>query len=652
MSGVPGTVQSCKARTLSCLGFFLFIPMAVALRAASSPVFAQKSSSVRTTRPYRVVPSRTINVQDTATATEKTLHAPDPVAPPTIVKPDAILAAVNAFGNAMSVRTERMDEEAEAALRSTRETVQRESAAYIAAAAKSHDSPQLTKLRGAIDLYVKTGDEIIQLCDRRRRVQSEYTERLISINTSFKQAVDHSFKLFGHVVARQYLVQMDTDFSALLALSVSVDSHTTEEDPSIDAMASYEAKITSSLKLNEIPLVRSEGAEWLARLKEGLLQSSAFRTSLLHLNQQIPLDTATFSLATGTVRQLAVSIIIPAAAPKHVNRQKTLAPLAPAMAAAVATAAASDPPHAVPPAPEAAAPQYAQYVQIAVEPPRSNRGMVIAWIIAGVTLLAMLGGFMARRVIRLIRLLLKATVRLLNGDSEMRVPRGGIKELNTPALAFNKMADQLAAARHLARGHREQLESKVAQRTGELEERTREAEFVAEHDPLALLPNRPQLAAQINAAVELALKKGRYVGVFFLDLDNFKCVNDSMGHAFGDRVLVAIARRLYGIAKQYGFAACLGGDEFTVIYASATDVEQIRTAGLDLIRAFQQPLVIDNRELMISVSIGASLCPEHDQEAEALLRAAHDALVRAKALGGSQMTVFAPDLLETTLPLS
>lgn len=650
VSGVLEKGQSGNAdvRSLQCI-LAIFLPLGVALIAVCGPVFADASSLVPTARPDRVVPLHSSGVQGSAAAAEEASHAPDPVAPPTVVKPDALLAAVNGFSKAVSARTDRMDDETEAALRSTRETMQRESAAYIAAAARSRDVLQSSKLRGAIDQYVKSGNEMVQLSDKRRRLRSDYTQLLVSIKTSLKQAVDHSFKLFGRVVSRQYLVLMSTDFDAILALSASIDLHTTEDDSVIAAITANEAKLASTLKLNEISLVHSEGAEWLARLQEDLAQSGSLRSSLLHLNQQTPLNAATFAQTSASVRQLAVPVIIPSTVVKHVSRQSTVPPLtsapqlAPVMTVAAAMPAASDPLQALPPGPETA-PQ--RYVQIADEPAQSNRGMLIACIIAGVTLLMMLGGFMARRIIRPIRLLSRATVRLANGETEVRVPRGGIKELDTLAVAFNKMADQLTAARHLTRSHQEQLEAKVAQRTGELEERTRELEYVAEHDSLTLLPNRRQLFTLLNGAVDLALKEGRFVGVFFLDLDNFKCINDSMGHAFGDRVLVAIAQRLHGIAKQYGFAARLGGDEFTVIYASATDVEQIRSAGWDLIRAFQKPIVIDNRELMISVSIGASVCPEHDQEAEALLRAADAALFRAKALGRSQLSVFAPDLLE------
>src|SRR5450755_3143248 len=378
VSGGPEKVQSGIAgvRTPQCI-LAIFLPLGVALIAVCGPVFADASSLVPTARPDRVVPLHTIGVQGTAAATEEASHAADPVAPPTVVKPDAMLAAMNGFSKAMSARTDRMDDETEAALRSTRETMQRESAAYIGAAAKSRDSLQSAKLRGAIDLYVKSGNEIVQLSDKRRRLQGDYTQLLVSIKTSLKQAVDHSFKLFGRVVSRQYLVQMSTDFDAVLALSASIDLHTTEDDPVIAAITSNEAKLASTLKLNEISLVRAEGAEWLARLQEDLAQSGSLRSSLLHLNQQIPLNAATFAQASASVRQLAVPVIIPATVVKHVSRQATVAPLtsapqpAPAMTAAPAMPAASDPLQALPPGPEGA-PQ--KYVQIADEPAQSNRG--------------------------------------------------------------------------------------------------------------------------------------------------------------------------------------------------------------------------------------------------------------------------------------
>jgi diguanylate cyclase (GGDEF)-like protein len=104
--------------------------------------------------------------------------------------------------------------------------------------------------------------------------------------------------------------------------------------------------------------------------------------------------------------------------------------------------------------------------------------------------------------------------------------------------------------------------------------------------------------------------------VFFLDIDNFKYINDSMGHAFGDRVLVSFAQRLDDVARPVGFAARLGGDEFTVVFDLAQSIEEVRTAGLLMVQAFQRPLVVDGRDLMVSVSVGASIFPEHESTAE------------------------------------
>ena len=179
-----------------------------------------------------------------------------------------------------------------------------------------------------------------------------------------------------------------------------------------------------------------------------------------------------------------------------------------------------------------------------------------------------------------------------------------------------------------------------------LAERTRQLQELAEHDPLTSLPNRRELFKLLNAAIERALADGTQVGVFFLDIDNFKYVNDSMGHAFGDRVLVSLAQRLQATTESFGFAARLGGDEFTVVFDRAQTNDDIRAAGMNIVQAFQKPLTVDNRDLMVSVSVGASIYPEHAMDAEALLKAADAALFRAKVMGRSQLSVFTPELLQ------
>jgi diguanylate cyclase (GGDEF)-like protein len=238
-----------------------------------------------------------------------------------------------------------------------------------------------------------------------------------------------------------------------------------------------------------------------------------------------------------------------------------------------------------------------------------------------------------------VRRLRDATVRVAKGDAAVRVQRGGIRELDTLAVAFNAMADELAIAKAAASDYQQGLEAKVAERTQQLQE-------LAERDPLTGLPNRRELFVLLNAAIERARNEGYLVGVFFLDIDNFKYLNDSMGHAFGDRVLVSLARRLQEATRAIGFAARLGGDEFTVVFERAGCIEDIRLAGLSVVQAFQRPLSVDGRDLVVSVSVGASIHPDHEQDAEALLKAADAALFRAKALGRSQLSVFTPELLE------
>ena len=157
-----------------------------------------------------------------------------------------------------------------------------------------------------------------------------------------------------------------------------------------------------------------------------------------------------------------------------------------------------------------------------------------------------------------LRALTDATRRLAGGAIRTRVSRGGVREIDILAGAFNQMAEQLEKAETEVRSHQAQLEARV-------EERTRELQHLANHDPLTQLPNRRQLFAHLDAALERARRNGSRIALLFIDLDNFKMVNDSLGHAFGDRVLQAVGDRLrQNTAFSNSFSARLGGDEFTV----------------------------------------------------------------------------------------
>jgi diguanylate cyclase (GGDEF)-like protein len=242
------------------------------------------------------------------------------------------------------------------------------------------------------------------------------------------------------------------------------------------------------------------------------------------------------------------------------------------------------------------------------------------------------------RIVGPVRRLELASQRIAGGDASHRVARGGIRELDALAAAFNRMAADLDAAQAVAREYQQRLEATVA-------ERTRQLLHLAAHDPLTELPNRRELFARLSAAVARARAAGSIVGVFVLDVANFKNLIDSVGHAYGDRVLQAVAQRLTETTGTQGWSARLGGDEVTVIVEDMRDVDALNAEGRHLVRAFQAPIGVDGRDLVLSISVGASCCPAHGDDAESLLRAADAALFRAKALGRSQSSVFTPDLL-------
>jgi diguanylate cyclase (GGDEF)-like protein/PAS domain S-box-containing protein len=166
----------------------------------------------------------------------------------------------------------------------------------------------------------------------------------------------------------------------------------------------------------------------------------------------------------------------------------------------------------------------------------------------------------------------------------------------------------------------------------------------ATHDRLTNLPNRFLLSDRLGAALERAWRYGRHVAILFLDLDNFKRVNDSLGHPAGDSVLQAVARRLQNCLRPTDTVARHGGDEFTVLLddLSAPDgalvvLHKIRTA-------FERPVTSSTHEIYITFSAGIAVYPQDGKDVEDLLRNADTAMYRAKMAGPSQYSFYAADM--------
>ncbi|WP_159016520.1 EAL domain-containing protein [Cognatiluteimonas profundi] len=161
-----------------------------------------------------------------------------------------------------------------------------------------------------------------------------------------------------------------------------------------------------------------------------------------------------------------------------------------------------------------------------------------------------------------------------------------------------------------------------------------ELRYLANFDTLTNLPNRTLLSERLSRAIVRARRQNSYIAVLFLDLDRFKDINDSLGHAAGDRILRAAAVRLQDTVGAQHTVARLGGDEFTVVLENLKSPEQAEKAAREIIMAFGAPLLLDDRqEVSISTSIGISVYPDNAQVPTELLKQADTAMYQAKAAG-------------------
>jgi len=176
-----------------------------------------------------------------------------------------------------------------------------------------------------------------------------------------------------------------------------------------------------------------------------------------------------------------------------------------------------------------------------------------------------------------------------------------------------------------------------------------ELRYLANYDPLTGLPNRSLLSERLARAIVRARREGGHVAVLFLDLDRFKDVNDSLGHAAGDRVLRAAAERVQQAVGPHHTVARLGGDEFTVVLEGLASADAAEHTARRVLEAFAAPLVFgEHHEISICPSIGISLFPTHAQVPTELLKHADTAMYQAKAAGRRTWQVYSADMDEST----
>lgn len=168
--------------------------------------------------------------------------------------------------------------------------------------------------------------------------------------------------------------------------------------------------------------------------------------------------------------------------------------------------------------------------------------------------------------------------------------------------------------------------------------------YLANHDVLTGLPNRALFQERLERSLAQARRHRGKLVLMFVELDNFKNINDSLGHAVGDRLLKIVGQRLLLCIRESDTVARLGGDEFAVVLESVEDVNNVARVARTVLDHIAEPLELAEREVVITASIGVTVFPEDAQDSENLCRNADTAVYRAKELGRNGYQFFTADL--------
>ncbi len=265
------------------------------------------------------------------------------------------------------------------------------------------------------------------------------------------------------------------------------------------------------------------------------------------------------------------------------------------------------------------------------------------FLLAGIAA-AVISVFVFQRRIRgTLEALTAATRALSKGDFHVEVPiesRGPAGDL---VRAFNEMAHQLASSRSEITNYQKTLESRVRERTRDLQSATLRAVQIAQTDPLTSLPNRLMFRTKLEEAIKSAVANKSRVAVLFVDLDYFKTFNDSLGHDAGDTVLRAAAQRLRGAVRQDDLVARFGGDEFVVLISrlDAQHAEHVAIKVAEgIVDALRAPFDAGGAHITMPGSVGVAIYPQDGVTASDLIKNADTAMYAAKKSGRNRIEHF------------
>ncbi|WP_454870340.1 diguanylate cyclase domain-containing protein [Pseudomonas lini] len=207
-------------------------------------------------------------------------------------------------------------------------------------------------------------------------------------------------------------------------------------------------------------------------------------------------------------------------------------------------------------------------------------------------------------------------------DFSLRATVYGNDETGRLARSFNDMMVQLES--HDARISAELQQRRLAQQ---------QLNQLAYHDPVTGLYNRHYFKEKLETAVTEVMRYATSCAVLFIDLDDFKIVNDTLGHETGDSLLILVAERLRDTLRSNDVVCRIGGDEFAVILENGVSAAQAKRVASNIVAALSSPFVVGGRQIGVGASLGISLCPDHASDTASLLRNADIAMYRAKGNG-------------------
>lgn len=260
----------------------------------------------------------------------------------------------------------------------------------------------------------------------------------------------------------------------------------------------------------------------------------------------------------------------------------------------------------------------------------------IVTALVGTAVAIIMATVFSRSILKPLNTLRKTARAIASGDLTARVPQTGPREFADLGSDLDVMKDELLSL------------TKKQELVDALRESEDAAQHMAQHDALTGLPNRALFQDRLSRALDQAGRTKEKVAVMFLDIDRFKLVNDSAGHAQGDELLKDAGARLARQIREGDSVARIGGDEFAILLPSIARIDDAADLAQRILEDFRRPWALGGRDMIATASIGVCLYPDDGEDTETLLQNAETAMYRAKEQG-NQFQLYAPGMNATIM---